>query len=123
MSSPVQIFKRIDVTAAAALFAFSYGINGFFRYFLFLNQGADRMKVPVGFLLPNFFLCLNVTIVQSSNLLYRVFALSLCTLLGIVTGFVTGLVCVAAYNVFVILKGKLREPNLGAAKVGENTSR
>ena len=111
------------MAAATALFAFSYGINGFFRYFLFLDQGAESMKVPVGFLLPNFFLFLNVSIVRSSNLLYRIFALSLCTLLGVVTGFVTGLVCVAAYNLFVLLIGKLRQPNLGAAKIGENTSR
>jgi hypothetical protein len=65
MSSPRQILKRIDMTAATALFAFSYGINGFFRYFLFLNQGTEGMKGPVGFLLPNFFLCFNVNIVQS----------------------------------------------------------
>ena len=123
MSSTIRTLKRIDIKAAAALFAFSYGINGFFRYFLFLNQGADSMKVPVGFLLPNFFLCLNVTIVQSSNLMYRVFALALSTLLGIVTGFVTGLVCVAAYDLFVLLYEKLRQPNLGVTKVGENTSR
>jgi hypothetical protein len=53
------------MTAATALFAFSYGINGFLRYFLFLNQGTEGMKGPVGFLLPNFFLCFNVNIVQS----------------------------------------------------------
>lgn len=81
MSSTIRTLKLIDMKAAAALFAFSYGINGFFRYFLFLKQGAESMKAPIGFLLPNFFLCLNVTIFQSSSLLYRVFALFLSTLL------------------------------------------
>ena len=99
----MRTLKRLDIKAAAALFAFSYGINGFFRYFLFLNQGAESMKVPIGFVLPNFFLCLNVTLFQSSNLLYRVFALFLSIFLGVVTGFVTGLVCGAVYNLFVIL--------------------
>ncbi len=107
----------LDVFSAAKVFAFYYSFWGLITALVFVFTDWEGWKVPLGFLVPFLSAKLDFTFRRSESAIGLAVQIGLITLAYALTGWLSGLVGGAVYNLIsrhfgLQLRGRMETPSL-----------
>src|SRR5262245_22747460 len=95
----------IDARAMAKLLAWTYGLLTTLGAMITLFMNVPRITYPLGFMVPGFYLNLNVHAPLTTNPLGRILMLFLWFVAYIITGWISGYVLAALLNLVARRRG------------------